>query len=252
MLGPGAADKGCHSGRFPADGIAEMELRGKNRKIVWQDEGAPLKWDVRYEGLAVSTTPGVTLTQTLTGFTANASGPVSATWYPVIGNGQVAPENLFFTGSASTLDFSNDALLKGQTSEFDAQTCSYSEPGVTECYRDDRAPDVSAAIGNSSTSATVNYQVTNDCHDFVAMQLVVSTDPSLADNICSVGSTYVDIQCPPGNTYKNHGAYMQCVAHAAEVFLASVAVTGARVVCEEIQSCIVNPKARSNVGKPSH
>ena len=46
------------------------------------------------------------------------------------------------------------------------------------------------------------------------------------------------------------GEPMQCVAHAAEVFLASVAVPGARVVCEDIQSCIVNPKARSNVGKP--
>jgi len=223
---------------------------GTTLKIVWQDDGVPLKWDVRYEGLAVSTSPGVTLTQTLTGFTANASGPVSATWYPVIGNGQVAPETLFFAGSASALDFSNDALLKGQTSEFAAQTCSYSDIGLTECYWDDRAPDVSAAIGNGSTLATVSYQVTADCHDFVAMQLVVSAEPGLADTICSVGSTYVDIQCPPGGTYKNHGAYMQCVAHAAEVFLASVAVPGARVVCEDIQSCIVNPKARSNVGKP--
>ena len=34
MLGPGAGDKGGHSGRFPADGIAEMELRGKNRRTT--------------------------------------------------------------------------------------------------------------------------------------------------------------------------------------------------------------------------
>ena len=31
---PGPGDKRGHSGRFPADGIAEMELRGKNRRTT--------------------------------------------------------------------------------------------------------------------------------------------------------------------------------------------------------------------------
>jgi hypothetical protein len=189
----------------------------------------------------------------MSGFTADPVGPVEATWYPVIGNGQIAPEDLEFsgTGAGSPIDLSNDALLDGGTQAFAAGTCLYVD-GVTnfQCYWDDDMVDVSAAIGTASASATMDYVSTNDCHSFSAMQLLVSTDQTQFGDFCEAGSALVDELCPAtgpigaGRKWRNHGEYVGCVAHAANGYLISE-----NVYCDEIRSCIVNPRARSNVGK---
>lgn len=226
---------------FPGgNGIFGVDFtEGVTLDIVFSDPSLPPKIVVVFEGLAVTNSFGDTLTQTLTGFQTNASGPVAATWCPVIGNGQSASETLSF----DSIDFSNDLLLDGGTSEIPANGCSYTDSSQVDCFWDDDKPDVSAAIGNSDTSATVNYTLTSDCHSFVAMQLVVSTD---ARGVCFKGGEVVDAACPPIDAlYRNHGAYVSCVAHAAEGFLAPLTC----IPVEEVQSCIVNPRARSDVGK---
>ncbi len=221
---------------------------GASLHVVFSEASSPLVDLSVYEGLAVTNAVGDTFTQTLTGFQANPSGPVSATWFPVIGNGQIAPETITFDGSLASIDFSNDALLDGGTSAFPPASCSYTDDATNvQCYWDDDKPNVSAAIANGDTSATVNYTLTNDCHSFVGMQMVVSTG---ADAVCSAGGDVVDAACPPGATYRNHGAYVSCVAHAAEAFLAQAVLSCINSAeLEEIQSCIVNPRARSSVGK---
>lgn len=211
---------------------------GASLHIVYMDSASPLVDVVVFEGLAVTNGSVGTLSQTLTGFQANPSGPVSATWFPVIGNGQIASETISFDGSAS-IDFSNDLLLDGGTSEIPVRGCSYTDAWLVDCFWDDDKPDVSAAIANGDTSVTVNYTLTSDCHSFVAMQLVVTTDPNRADEVCEEGGAYVDLVCPVSGDYRNHGEYMRCVAYAAETFLAEE-----NVFCDEIQSCIVNPRAR--------
>lgn len=219
---------------------------GASLEIVYSDPSSPLNTVVVYEGLAVTNSGGDTLTQTLDAFLANASGPVSATWFPVIGNGQRASETITFDGSLASIDFSNDLLLDGSTSSRPAGSCSYTDAaGNTECYWDDDHPDVSAAIANGDTSATVNHTHTSDCHTFVAMELVVSAD---AAAVCPAGGVAVDAACPPTASYKNHGEYVSCVAHAAEAFLAGLPCVDPALL-DEIQSCIVNPRARSDVGK---
>jgi hypothetical protein len=65
---------------------------------------------------------------------------------------------------------------------------------------------------------------------------------------CAEGGAAADAACPTGGLYRNHGAYVSCVAAATNAYLATL--TGfTSDELEEISSCIVNPRARSSVGK---
>jgi hypothetical protein len=227
---------------------------GVTLNVLYDDGSSTLRQFVNYEGLVVSELPGDTVSQTISGFTADPVGPVEATWYPVIGNGQIGPEDLEFsgTGAGSPIDLSDDAVLDGGTQAFAAQTCSYTDSSAVECFWDDDMVDVSAAVGTGSISATMDYAIPlsgGDCHTFVAMQLLVTTDQADFDAFCDEGSGQVDALCPEsgplgGGSWRNHGEYVRCVAHAANDYLISE-----NVYCDEVRSCIVNPRARSNVGK---
>lgn len=211
---------------------------GATLAVLFDDGSRTLKRLVEYEGVAV--TNFGTLSQTLAGFTAGPF-PVSATWYPVIGNGQSAPDYLWF----GPLDLGS-TILDGGTAAFAPSTCSYTDTASLECFWDDDNVDVSAAFLGGETSVTVSGGISggaNDCHSWIAMQLVVGTDPAEFDSLCAAGGAYVDAQCPIGE-YRNHGEYMRCVSQAAQAFLSAEGV-----LCGEVQSCIVNPRARSDVGK---
>lgn len=235
---------------FPGGNTATGEdfTEGVTLNVLYNDPGSPFKELVVFEGLAVTNKSGDVLTQTLDGFVAHAFGPVSATWIPVIGNGQIGSEDVFFDGSLGSIDFSNDLLLDGGTSEIPVNGCSYLDIGQTDCFWDDDTPDVSSVIDNSDTSATVRHTYTADCFSFVAMQLLVSAAVD-EDDVCRAGGEVVDAACPPDSSlYKNHGAYVSCVAHATEDYLETqVCFSDERL--EEIQSCIVSARARSAVGK---
>jgi hypothetical protein len=224
---------------------------GVTLNVLYDDGSGTLRQFVNYEGLAVTNVTGDTVSQMMTGFTADPVGPVEATWYPVIGNGQIGPEDLEVsgTGAGSPIDLSDDAVLDGGTQAFAAATCSYADDISVQCFWDDDMVDVSAAIGTGSVSATMDYALTFDCHSFSAMQLLVTTDQTQFGDFCEAGSALVDELCPEagplgGGEWKNHGDYVSCVAHAANDYLISE-----NVYCDEIRSCIVNPRARSNVGK---
>jgi len=204
--------------------------------------------------LVVSNPAGATaVSQMMMGFTADPVGPVEASWYPVIGNGQLAIEFLQIsgTGAGSPLDLSDDLLLDGGTQAFAAGTCSFADAVDNfQCYWDDDVVDVSTVIGSASASMTMDYALTSDCHSFSAMQLLVTTDQTQFGDFCDAGSVLADELCPAagplgaGRPWRNHGEYVSCVAHVANGYLASE-----NVYCDEIRSCIVNPRARSNVGR---
>lgn len=220
---------------------------GVTLQILWTDPSAPLQDVAVYEtpagtgGLAVTNDIGDTFNQTLS-FNINASGPPSGTLYEVIGNGQSAPETFNVSGPGGTVNLDN--TLDGSTSEHAANTCSYTDSGTTDCFWDDDTPNITGALTNTATSVSMNYTLTNDCHDFPADTVSVSTD---AAGVCVTGGQFVDAQCPPTGSYRNHGAYVSCVAHAAEQFLASLGC-GPSFPSAETESCIVNPRARSSVG----
>lgn len=239
---------------FPASGgvSGTNYVEGVTLQILWKDPNGPLTEDVLYHtgtnGLLAVTQANL-FSQSLTGFQANASGPVTATLYEVIGNGQTnASENLRFDGCAAG-EINLDNTLDGSTVARAPATCTASPVAPPECFWDDDVHDVSSQINNNCTTATLKSDplqtTTNDCFDWDALNLLVSTD---AARVCAEGGVEVDRQCPPGGVYKNHGEYLACVAHAAEVFLAGLPLGG---TCprEDIQSCIVNPRARSEVGK---
>jgi hypothetical protein len=213
---------------------------GATLAVLYDDRSDTLRRLVEYEGMAVTNLMGETVNQTLMSFVAGPY-PVTATWYPVVGNGQNSPDVLTF----GPLDFGS-TIFDGSTAAFPANTCSFIE-GSTQCFWDDDNVDVSMAFAGGENSVVVaggSPPTGGDCHSWIAMQLVVSVDPAQFDTFCEDGGAYVDAQCPPGDEYRNHGQYMSCVAAAAEAFLVSE-----DVLCEEVQSCIVNPRARSDVGK---
>lgn len=216
---------------------------GATLAVLYDDSSYTLRRLVEYEGMAVNNAMGETVHQTLMGFTAGPF-PVEATWYPVVGNGQNSADVLSF----GPLDFGS-TIFDGSTAAFAAETCSLDGGLIAHCFWDDDNVDVSGAFLGGETSVVVvggTPPSGGDCHSWIAMQLVVSVDPPQFGVFCDEGGRYVDAQCPPYSEYRNHGEYMSCVAAAAEAFLASE-----NILCEEVQSCIVNPRARSDVGKKS-
>lgn len=73
------------------------------------------------------------------------------------------------------------------------------------------------------------------------------TEPPLCESIGRI----VDFRVPPGGSYQNHGDYVRQVAQLAEALVNSQVAAG--LITEEgasaLQSCVVNPRARSDVGK---
>jgi len=220
---------------------------GTTLQIMWSNESTTFRQIASYEASGAGILPvslsGDTLTQTLGNFLTNAAGAVSGKLYEVVGNGQ----NL---GSSELVDVDglvnlNDTL-DGSSAGTPAETCSYTDSAQNDCFWDDDAPDISAALTNADTSVTYNYTQTVDCHDFPALVVSVSTDLTFGD-YCEDGGAFVDAQCPAagplgGGTWANHGDYVSCVSEAANAYLANN-----NTVCST--SCIVNPRARSNVGR---
>ena len=221
---------------------------GVSLVITYADAASTAKAVVSYEGLAVTNDPGETLNQTLEGFTAG--GAVSASWIPVVGNGQVigaSDELLEFAGGAGAVNL--DSSLDGSTAAFAAGTCSYlDQGGNTQCYWDDDLHDVSAAVSPGDVFADVNYELGTDCHSFVAMDLAVSVDDAGA---CAIAAEQVDAACPPTDIWRNHGEYVSCVAHATEEALAGLTCLSEEQL-DDISGCVVSERAKSDVGKPDN
>lgn len=219
---------------------------GVSLVVTYADPSSTAKAVVSYEGLAVTNAAGDTLHQRLEGFAVGATA--SATWIPIVGNGQIvgpSDELLEFVGGAGALNL--DDSLDGSTRAFAPETCSYLDTANTSCYWDDDMHDVSAALSPGDIFADVNYEVVGDCHSFVAMDLAVSVDDAGA---CDIAGVQVDAACPPTDMWRNHGEYVSCVAHATEALLAGLSCRSEEEL-EEIAGCVVSERARSDVGKPS-
>lgn len=72
-------------------------------------------------------------------------------------------------------------------------------------------------------------------------------EPSLCESIGRI----VDFRVPPTGQYRNHGDYVKRVAQLTEALVRSQVTAGliTQTEAEKLQSCVVNPRARSNVGK---
>ena len=240
---------------FPGGtGLSSDFTEGATLQILWSNPNGPLREDNLYHALGdgaatLAVTQGDAFSQTLSIFGTNSAGPVSATLYEVIGNGQNSgTENLRFTAACSPVGGHNfDNSLDGSTSHRAPNTCD-STIG-TQCFWDDDIHDVSSDFacpaGNAATSATLTSSGGSDCIDWPALDLLTSTDEA---HVAAACGAFVDTACPPTGTYQNHGEYVSCVAHAAEQVLSGLPLGGS---CprEEIQSACVNPRARSEVGK---
>ena len=229
---------------------------GVTLQVLYADANGALMEDNLYhappDGL-LAVTQAELFSQDLAMAGTNAAGPVSATLYEVIGNGQAdVTEALRFAGPCGTMNL--DDTLDGSTVANAPETCPNSPVNPPQCFWDDDVHDVSpqfaCAAGNGATLAQLTSNpadaATNDCFDWPALNLLTSTDEAA---VCAAGGTYVDNQCPAADPWRNHGQYLSCIAAAAERFLAGLPYGGS---CPraEIQSCIVNPRARSDVGKP--
>jgi hypothetical protein len=76
------------------------------------------------------------------------------------------------------------------------------------------------------------------------------------DNLCEEIGVQVDFVCPPDDEYRNHGAYVSCVAHAATEFLRPFAECYTEEEIDEVHGCIVSQRARTDhmrggsIGRP--
>ena len=220
---------------------------GATLQILWTEPTAPLTDVVVYEtGSALAALP-TTLSQTVSGFTVNTSGPVTGTFYEVIGNGQDASEYLNVTGPGGIVNL--DDTLDGSTSMFAAGTCSFYGVSGWACFWDDDTPDISSALDNGATWVTMNYQMAEtppaDCEDFPGVAASVSADEP---TVCQAGIDYVNAQCPP-DSYRNHGDYQNCVAHAANDYVGQTGCGPDYTTYQELHSCIANNFAKTDVGK---
>jgi len=69
------------------------------------------------------------------------------------------------------------------------------------------------------------------------------------ETLCDEIGVQVDMVCPPDDYYRNHGAYVSCVAHAATEFLREFKQCYTEEEIEEVHGCIVSQRARTDIGK---
>jgi len=67
--------------------------------------------------------------------------------------------------------------------------------------------------------------------------------------ICEHVGEQVDMVCPPDATYRNHGEYVSCVAHAATELLRHFEECFTDEEMEEVHGCIVSQRAKTDIGK---
>jgi len=67
--------------------------------------------------------------------------------------------------------------------------------------------------------------------------------------LCEEIGVQVDMVCPPDDDYRNHGAYVSCVAHAATEFLRFFEECYTEEEREEVHGCVVSQRARTDIGK---
>jgi len=67
--------------------------------------------------------------------------------------------------------------------------------------------------------------------------------------LCDEIGAQVDLVCPPDDDYRNHGAYVSCVAHAATEFLREFSACFTDEEIEEVHGCVVSQRARTDIGK---
>lgn len=231
---------------------------GVTLQILYGDANGPLMEDNMYranpnEALAVTASNWFMQMQIGKEVRTNATGPVSVSLYPVVGNGQTnGRETLVRHGPCAALADNN--IFAGNTTAKPANSCQ-STMG-TECYWDDGVLNFDSAYacpkGNSSSfwcfmnpwPSYVPPRPT-DCLTYVAMAVLNSTDEA---RVCEQAGKFADEECPVAATWKNHGEYVSCVAHAAEKFLAGLP-EGGTCPRDPIQSCVVSARANSSIGK---
>lgn len=60
----------------------------------------------------------------------------------------------------------------------------------------------------------------------------------------TISSADIDVACDPSNNWRNHGEYVRCAANIVSPLV------DAGIITEEEASALMNPLARSDVGKP--
>lgn len=77
---------------------------------------------------------------------------------------------------------------------------------------------------------------------------VLNTDMSI-DEICRRVGEDVDLACPPDGEYENHGEYVSCVAHEANVLLIAWREYLSAEQSGQVHGCIISQRSQDDVGK---
>lgn len=113
-----------------------------------------------------------------------------------------------------------------------------------------RCPDgTQPVLGKSvATSAAI---VTANLNGKTTVDPQPLLSPGQEPPLCESIGRIVDFRVPPTGQYRNHGDYVQRVAQLTEALVLSQVNAGliTNEQAEKLQSCVVNPRARSNVGK---
>jgi hypothetical protein len=144
---------------------------------------------------------------------------------------------------------------------FTSEECCYSPdpawwgsdvPPNPECPRDPQQPttgDQQCPPQDPESTTAGIFTANPDGSTTVEPQPLLP--PGEEPPLCESMGRIVDFRVPPTGTYKNHGDYMKKVAQLAEALVQSQVDAGliTEEEAEELQSCVVHPRARSNVGK---
>ena len=82
---------------------------------------------------------------------------------------------------------------------------------------------------------------------------VLNVDPCLNFvDACEYVGMKVDEMCPPDDGYRNHGAYVSCVAHAATAVIKSMDWDDcfSEEELDDVHGCVVSQRAQTDIGKP--
>jgi hypothetical protein len=175
---------------FPGRGNALAPLaEGATLFVIWCHPSAPLTDIVLLDGAETLTQAEEPIfSQTITGFSADPGGPVTATLAMAAGNGQIAfppmgdgEDLLVFNGV--DLDALHPEILSGAA--------------CPRGFYDRTVVDVSDFVGAGDTSAERALTVTDDCYTLAALALAVSADPAGAADSCEGAGCGGAVDVPP-------------------------------------------------------